>query len=69
VAAIETELGQSRDESKQAGKSARRFKDLLWRTPKSWSKERRVIAKAEWTQGEENPRFVVAQPDKPLVVR
>lgn len=25
----------------------------------SWSRERRVIAKAEWTQGEANPRFIV----------
>ena len=28
-------------------------------TLKSWSRERRVVAKAEWTQGEANPRFVV----------
>src|SRR5271170_943947 len=26
---------------------------------KSWDRERRVIAKAEWTQGEANPRFIV----------
>jgi hypothetical protein len=25
----------------------------------SWSRERRVVAKAEWTQGEANPRFIV----------
>src|ERR1700737_4853223 len=25
----------------------------------SWSRQRRVVAKAEWTQGEANPRFVV----------
>ena len=25
----------------------------------SWSRRRRVVAKAEWTQGEANPRFVV----------
>ena len=34
---------------------ARRFKDFDWKTLKSWSRERRVIAKAEWTQGEANP--------------
>ena len=28
-------------------------------TLKSWSRERRVIGKAEWTGGEANPRFVV----------
>jgi Transposase DDE domain group 1 len=40
-------------------KPARRFKDFTWSTLKSWSRERRVIAKAEWTRGEENPRFIV----------
>jgi hypothetical protein len=28
-------------------------------TRKSWSRKRCVIAKAEWTQGEANPRFIV----------
>ena len=32
---------------------------LRWRTRKSWSRRRRVVAKAEWTQGEANPRFIV----------
>jgi hypothetical protein len=58
-AAIAEELGQAEKESKESGKPARRFKDLVWRTRKSWSCERRVIAKAEWTQGGENPRFIV----------
>ena len=31
----------------------------LGRRCKSWSRERRVVAKAEWTGGEANPRFVV----------
>ena len=59
AAAIKAELDEARIESKESGKPARRFKDFVWRTRKSWSKERRVIAKAEWTRGEENPRFVV----------
>jgi hypothetical protein len=29
----------------------------MWRTLDSWSCERRVIGKAEWTKGEANPRF------------
>lgn len=41
------------------GAATRRFKDFMWRTRKSWSRERRVVAKAEWTHGEANPRFVV----------
>jgi hypothetical protein len=57
--AIAAELGEAQQESQQTGKPARRFKDFTWSTLKSWSRERRVIAKAEWTRGEENPRFIV----------
>jgi hypothetical protein len=56
---IAAELGEAQQESQQTGKPARRFKDFTWSTLKSWSRERRVIAKAEWTRGEENPRFIV----------
>ena len=42
-----------------SGKPARRFKDFMWTTLDSWSRRRRVIAKAEWTHGEANPRFIV----------
>ena len=38
---------------------SRFFKDFKWNTRKSWSRKRRVVAKAEWTQDEANPRFVV----------
>ncbi len=38
---------------------ARRFRDFTWTTLDSWRPARRVVAKAEWTQGEANPRFVV----------
>src|SRR5579885_276698 len=41
------------------GAPARRFRDFRWRTLDSWSRRRRVVAKAEWTQGEANPRFIV----------
>src|SRR3974377_2036057 len=41
------------------GKRPRRLKELTWSTPKSGSRKRRVIAKAEWTKGEANPRFIV----------
>jgi hypothetical protein len=56
---IAAELGEAQQESQQTGKPARRFKDFSWSTLKSWNRERRVIAKAEWTRGEENPRFIV----------
>jgi hypothetical protein len=57
--AIGAELMAAREESRASGQSARRFKELIWSTRKSWSRSRRVIAKAEWTQGEANPRFIV----------
>jgi hypothetical protein len=56
---IADELAEAQQESQQTGKSARRFKDFTWSTRKSWSRERRVIAKTEWTKGEANPRFIV----------
>jgi hypothetical protein len=57
--AIGAELVEARDESRTTGHAARRFKELSWSTRTSWSRARRVIAKAEWTQGEPNPRFLV----------
>ena len=41
------------------GRPERRFKTFMWTTRHTWSRRRRVVAKAEWTQGEANPRFVV----------
>jgi len=46
-------------ESIRTNRSARRFKDFSYATLGSWSRERRVIGKAEVTGGEANPRFVV----------
>jgi hypothetical protein len=59
VAEIEAELAAARTEAEASGKPARRFKDFRWSTRDSWSRTRRVIGKAEWTQGEANPRFIV----------
>jgi hypothetical protein len=59
VGAIAAELKAAEDASKQTGKPARQFKDFRWSTRESWSRERRVVGKAEWTKGEANPRFVV----------
>jgi hypothetical protein len=58
-AELAEELAAAQAESEHTGKPARRFKDFTWSTRKSWSRPRRVVAKAEWTQGEANPRFVV----------
>ena len=58
-AMIKTELDRAAAKSQLTGKPARYFKDFRWTTRGSWSQRRRVVAKAEWTQGEANPRFVV----------
>ena len=49
----------ARAAAEKTGKPARRFKDFRWSTLKSWSRARRVIGKAEWTQGAATPRFIV----------
>jgi hypothetical protein len=59
VAVIEDELATARTTAETTRKAARRFKDFQWSTLDSWSRRRRIVAKAEWTQGEANPRFVV----------
>jgi hypothetical protein len=38
----------------------RYFKEFRWQTRRSWSRERRVVAKADFTGEEANPRFVVS---------
>ena len=57
--AIIPELITATIESIHTGKPARCFKDFSYRTRDSWSRERRVIGKAEVTGREANPRFVV----------
>ena len=59
IAETASELARAEAKSRRTGKPARYFKDFRWRTRRSWSRERRVVAKAEFTAGEANPRFVV----------
>lgn len=56
---IAAELVEARAEAEATAKPARRFKDFLWTTRDSWSRRRRVVAKAEWLGDKANPRFVV----------
>jgi hypothetical protein len=58
-AKIAADLQAAKAEAQATGKPARRFREFLWSTLESWSRRRRVIAKAEWTEGKANPRFVV----------
>ncbi|MEX2481951.1 MAG: IS1380 family transposase [Gammaproteobacteria bacterium] len=43
---------------------ARRFRELDYQTRKSWSRSRRVVAKAEQTGDKSNPRFIVTSLSK-----
>ena len=71
---IYVDLAWAEDEAERTGHSARRFADFRWTTRDSWSRRRRVVAKAEWMPGHgengANPRFVVTSlPAKDLDAR
>ena len=50
VGEISAELAAAEADSKASGQPARRLKEFQWSTRDSWSRQRRVIAKAEWTR-------------------
>jgi hypothetical protein len=52
-------MQQARSLHRSTGKAARVFAEFDYRTHKSWSCSRRVVAKAEYLDKGENPRFVV----------
>jgi hypothetical protein len=55
---VEDELAEARKLHEKSGKPERVFKDLEYQTERTWSRSRRVVAKAEWLTGKANPRFV-----------
>jgi hypothetical protein len=57
--AIEAELAGAAAEHAATGVPVRRFQDFTYATLDSWSRERRVVAKAEHLPKGANPRFVV----------
>ena len=58
-AEIAAELAQAAAQHRQSGQAARIFKEFLYQTRESWSRARRVVAKAEHLEKGANPRFVV----------
>jgi hypothetical protein len=52
-------LQEAKQEHQSTGKAARVFAEFSYRTRKSWSRWRRIVAKAEYLDKGENPRFVV----------
>jgi hypothetical protein len=61
--ALGAELAQARALHEESGKAARVFKDFVYRTRKSWSRERRVVGKAEHLAMGANPRYLVTSLD------
>jgi len=72
---IQDALADARAQICLTGVATRRFKNLSYQTLKSWSRTRRVVAKAEVTPQGDNPRFVVTNlpadgfPDDPQPLR
>jgi hypothetical protein len=58
-ASIADELAAAAVKCKESGKSERIFKELRYQTLKTWTRERRVVAKAEHLPKGKNPRFIV----------
>ena len=56
---IGVEMHQAQMLHQTSGKAARVFAQFSYQTRKSWSCARRVVAKAEYLDKGENPRFVV----------
>lgn len=63
VALISGEIDEVTRQAKQSGEATRTFATLRYRTLTSWSRERRVVGKAEYlpagSSPRSNPRFVV----------
>jgi len=54
------ELHEAKLQFEATGQASRVFKDFTYQTRKSWSRERRVVGKAEHLAKGSNPRFVVS---------
>jgi hypothetical protein len=53
------QMHEAKTEHEKTGKAARVFTEFGYKTKKSWPHERRVVAKCEYLDKGENPRFVV----------
>jgi hypothetical protein len=56
---IAPQLQEAKQQHQRTGEAARVFAEFSYRTRNSWSRSRRVVAKAEYLEKGENPRFVV----------
>ena len=60
---IDAEMAQARALHEQTQQAVRVFTEFVYQTHDSWSRARRVVAKAEHLSKGENPRFVVTSLD------
>jgi hypothetical protein len=56
---IDAEMQQAAVMQQRTGQAARVFTEFAYETNDSWSRPRRVVAKAEQIEGKENPRYLV----------
>jgi len=56
---IEEEMAEAARQQQETQQPARVFGEFSYQTRESWSRARRVVAKAEQLEGKENPRYVV----------
>lgn len=56
---LEPAMEQAAALQPESGQAARVFSEFVYETHDSWSRARRVVAKAEQLEGKENPRYVV----------
>jgi hypothetical protein len=58
-AQIAAAMQQATQQATESGKPARVFVEFSYQTHNTWSRARRVVAKAEYLDNKENPRYVV----------
>jgi Transposase DDE domain group 1 len=56
---LDVQMQQAAALYRETGQAARVFTEFAYETNTSWSRPRRVVAKAEQIEGKENPRYVV----------
>ena len=68
---IDKAMRKSRRRCAATGRGSRRYREFHYRTHNSWSRSRRVVAKAEWLPGTggSNPRFVVTSLDRQTIAK
>jgi hypothetical protein len=69
ITEIAAELAEAAEENCQSGRPARRFKDFQYRTRKSWSRQRRVVGKAEWMRPSVAERESATKPRRKKSIR